>query len=138
MYPSGMSTAQVRPARDEYAAADAEVLPVEPHTTALAPSSAALEMASVIPRSLKDPVGLAPSTFSHTRAPALADRRGAGSSGVPPSHSVTTGVAPVTGRYCRYSSITPRHAPAGLTARPHGPSRRRGVRRSIGGARVDR
>ena len=78
MWPSGMSTAQVSPARAAKAAADAEVLPVDAHTTAFAPSSAALEMATVIPRSLKDPVGLAPSTFKKTRAPTRADRRGAG------------------------------------------------------------
>ena len=60
------------------------MLPVDAHTTALAPSSAALEMATVMPRSLNEPVGLAPSTFSRTRAPTRADRRGAGSSGVPP------------------------------------------------------
>ena len=78
MCPSGISTAQVSPARAAKAAAEAEVLPVDAHTTALAPSSAALEMATVMPRSLNDPVGLAPSTFSHTWAPIRSDRRGAG------------------------------------------------------------
>ena len=63
MWPSGMSTAQVSPARAAKAAAEADVLPVDAHTTALAPSSAALEMATVMPRSLNEPVGLAPSTF---------------------------------------------------------------------------
>src|SRR5690348_2190610 len=110
-----MSTAQVRPARAAYAAADAEVLPVDPHTTAFAPSSSAFEMATVMPRSLNDPVGLAPSTFSHTVAPTRSDNRDAGSSGVPPSWSVTTGVAPETGRKVRYSSMTPRQP--GLTCR---------------------
>src|ERR1700722_16281018 len=105
-----MRTAQARPARAANAAADAEVLPVDAHTTAFAPSSAALEMATVIPRSLKDPVGLAPSTFKKTRAPTLADRRGAGRSGVPPSSRGTTGVSPVTGRNSRYSPITPPQA----------------------------
>ena len=85
MYPSGMSTAHVRPARDAYAAALADVLPVDAQTTAFAPSSSALEMAIVIPRSLKEPVGLRPSYFNHTVAPTRSDRRGAGSSGVPPS-----------------------------------------------------
>ena len=69
MCPSGMRTAQVSPARALKAAADAEVLPVEAHTTALAPSSTALEMAMVMPRSLNEPVGLAPSILSRTRAP---------------------------------------------------------------------
>ena len=54
------------------------MLPVDAHTTALAPSSTALEMAMVMPRSLKLPVGLAPSTFSHTSAPTRSERRGAG------------------------------------------------------------
>src|SRR5450756_1801566 len=108
MCPSGMSTAQVRPARAANAAADADVLPVEAQTTALAPSSAALEIATVIPRSLNEPVGLAPSTFKNTLAPTRADNLGAGSRGVPPSSSVTTGVASDTGRNSRYSSITPR------------------------------
>ena len=39
------------------------MLPVEAQMIALAPSSTALETAIVMPRSLKDPVGLAPSTF---------------------------------------------------------------------------
>src|SRR5665213_1672278 len=83
--PSGIRTAQVSPARAAKAAADAEVLPVDAQTTALAPSSAALEMATVIPRSLNDPVGLAPSTFKNTLAPTRADNLGAGRRGVPPS-----------------------------------------------------
>ena len=111
MWPSGISTAQVIPALAAKAAADAEVLPVDAHTTALAPSSAALVMATVIPRSLNEPVGLAPSTFNSTLAPTRADSRGAGRRGVPPSSSVTTGVASDTGRNSRYSSMTPRHLP---------------------------
>ena len=39
------------------------MLPVEAQITALAPASTALETATVMPRSLNDPVGLAPSTF---------------------------------------------------------------------------
>src|SRR5579875_1265781 len=72
-------------------------------------------MAIVIPRSLKDPVGLAPSTLSHTRAPTRSDSRGAGTNGVPPSRRVTTGVCAATGRSSRYSSITPRQ-PAATSA----------------------
>ena len=108
MWPSGISTTQANPARDAYAAADADVLPVDAHTTALAPSSTAMEMAIVMPRSLKLPVGLAPSTLSHTAAPTRSDSRGAGTSGVPPSSSVTTGVFSLMGRKSRYSSMTPR------------------------------
>ena len=76
----------------------ADVFPVDAQITALAPSSAALEMAIVMPRSLKEPVGLAPSYFSHTSQPVLALRRSAWTSGVPPSSSVMTGVASVIGR----------------------------------------
>ena len=49
------------PGRAAYAAAAAAVLPVDAHTTAGTPASTALEMATVIPRSLKLPVGFAPS-----------------------------------------------------------------------------
>src|SRR5205814_7495322 len=73
MWPSGISTAHVSPARAAYAAADADVLPVDAHTTALAPSSTALEIAIVIPRSLKDPVGFRPSNLRNTRAPIRSD-----------------------------------------------------------------
>ena len=77
------------------------MLPVEAQATALAPASSALETATVMPRSLKDPVGLAPSYFRNTGRPTRAERRGAGSRGVPPSSRVTTGVASLTGRRLR-------------------------------------
>ncbi len=56
--PSGTSTAHLRPAAVAYAAAEAEVLPVEAQTTALAPASTAAVMAIVMPRSLNEPVGV--------------------------------------------------------------------------------
>ena len=65
--------------------------------TAFAPSSTALLMAIVMPRSLKDPVGLAPSTLRNTSQPVRRDSSGAGSSGVAPSWRVTTGVPALTG-----------------------------------------
>ena len=61
--PAGRMTAQPRPARTAYAAAEAEVLPVEAHTTIWVPVPATLLIAIVMPRSLKDPVGFAPSTL---------------------------------------------------------------------------
>ena len=98
IWPAGSTTAQTSPARAAYAAADADVFPVDAQTTALAPCSAAFDTATVIPRSLNEPVGLAPSILSQTRAtPAWAARRGVASSGVLPSRSVTTGVASLTG-----------------------------------------
>ena len=45
------------------AAAEALVLPVEAQMIAFDPSSTALDTAMVMPRSLKEPVGLAPSTL---------------------------------------------------------------------------
>ena len=99
--PSGTITAPRRPARAAYAAADAAVLPVEAQTIAFAPSLTAAETAQVIPRSLNDPVGLAPSSFSHTSVPARSDRRGAATSGVEPSSSETTGSWGPNGRRSR-------------------------------------
>src|SRR5699024_11859036 len=87
--PAGRITAQPIPARAAYGASEAEVLPVEAHTTISAPPLTAFEIAVVIPRSLKEPVGLAPSTFRNTRAPVRSERAGASTSGVPPSPSVT-------------------------------------------------
>ena len=89
------------------------MLPVEAQMTAFAPASAALEIAIVMPRSLNEPVGLAPSTFRYTSASTRSAIRGAGSSGVPPSNKVTTGVSAVTGSRSRYASIRP-----GQPARP--------------------
>src|SRR5690625_2482683 len=86
--------------------------------TALAPSSAALVMAIVIPRSLNDPVGLRPSTLRNTSQPVNSETRVAGTSGVPPSIRVTTEVFAGTGSRSRYSSTTPRHARAMLTTGP--------------------
>ena len=99
--PSGTITAPRSPARAAYAAADAAVLPVDAQTTASAPSRTAADTAHVIPRSLNEPVGLAPSSFSHTSAPARSDRRGASTSGVEPSSSDTTGSSGANGRRSR-------------------------------------
>jgi hypothetical protein len=108
-FPFGTSTAHVSPALAAYAAAEALVLPVEAHTTAFARPSTALEIASVMPRSLNDPVGLAPSYFSQTSHPVSRDNGSERTSGVPPSPREITGVASETGRRSRYSSTTPRH-----------------------------
>jgi hypothetical protein len=66
------------------------VLPVEAQMTASAPSAIAADTATVIPRSLNEPVGLAPSSFSHTSAPVSSESRGAWTSGVSPSPIVTS------------------------------------------------
>ena len=67
------------------------MFPVDAHTIAVAPSETAADTATVIPRSLNEPVGLAPSIFSHTSAPTRSDTYRARTSGVPPSPSVTSG-----------------------------------------------
>ena len=97
------------PALTAYADAEADVLPVDAEMTAFAPASAAFEMAMVMPRSLNEPVGLAPSYLSHTEQPVISEITPAATSGVPPSCKVTTGVASVTGSRSRYSSMSPRH-----------------------------
>src|SRR5258708_25287932 len=109
MLPRGTSTAQVRPALAAYAAALALVLPVDAQITAVAPRLAAMLTATVMPRSLNDPVGFAPSTFRYTSQPVRADSTGAGSSGVAPSASVITSAPSGTGSRCRYWAITPCH-----------------------------
>jgi hypothetical protein len=105
--PSGTITAPRRPARAAYAAALAAVLPVDAQITAWAPSRTAALTAQVMPRSLNDPVGLAPSIFSHTSQPASSDTNGAATSGVEPSPSVTTGSPSSNGRRSRKRSIKP-------------------------------
>ena len=69
--------------------------------TAFEPSRTAAETAQVMPRSLNEPVGFAPSSFSHTSAPTRSDRRGAGTSGVEPSFSETTGSSGANGSRSR-------------------------------------
>ncbi len=88
--PLGTSTAEVSPAFAAYAAAEADVLPVDAQMTALRPLASAYVMAMVMPRSLNDPVGFAPSTLTSTRQPVSSDRCSASTSGVPPSCRVTT------------------------------------------------
>jgi hypothetical protein len=83
------------------------VLPVEAQMMAVAPRAAAMLTATVMPRSLNDPVGLAPSTFRYTSHPVRADSAGAGSSGVAPSPSVITDVPAAVGSRSRYCLITP-------------------------------
>ena len=98
--PRGTITNARSPARAANAAAEADVLPVDAQMTAREPASTALDIAIVIPRSLKEPVGLKPSHFRKmARLGSVASaRRGAGTSGVLPSSSVTIGVVSLTGR----------------------------------------
>ena len=53
--------------------------------TACAPSRTAADTAQVMPRSLNEPVGFAPSSLSHTSAPTRSETRSASTSGVEPS-----------------------------------------------------
>src|SRR6195952_2244273 len=107
--PSGTSTAAVIPACVAYAAAEAEVLPVDAQTTAFAPCSTAFEIAIVMPRSLKEPVGFMPSNFTKTRAPVRGESAGASMSGVPPPPSGTIGGAARAARPAAHSRSTPLH-----------------------------
>ena len=101
MRPAGSSTMVSMPALDAYADADAEVLPVEAQTTALAPLPAAADTASVMPRSLNDPVGLAPSTLTQVSQPSSADSCSARTRGVLPSPRVITGSVSASGSQAR-------------------------------------
>jgi hypothetical protein len=98
IFPSGTITAPRSPARAAYAAALAAVFPVDAQITASAPSPIAALTATVMPRSLNDPVGFAPSSFRNTSAPLSDESCGAGMSGVSPSPIVTSGS---TGRRSR-------------------------------------
>src|SRR5699024_4677349 len=77
--------------------------------TARAPFAAATDMAVVMPRSLKDPVGLRPSYFTCTWAPTSSLRCSAGTRGVPPSRRVTVGAPASIGSRSAYSVMMPRH-----------------------------
>ena len=83
------------------------MLPVEAQITASAPSRTAADTAQVMPRSLNEPVGLAPSSLSHTSAPTRSETRSASTSGVEPSSSDTTGSSGANGSRSRKRSIRP-------------------------------
>ena len=88
--PCGSRIAAAIPARAAYAAAEAAVLPVEAQTTARAPCASARETATVMPRSLNEPVGLALSSLSQRSRPSSCESVSAWTSGVEPSPSETT------------------------------------------------
>jgi hypothetical protein len=83
------------------------VFPVEAQINARAPRSIALETATVIPRSLNDPVGLSPSFLMNTSQPrpTRALNLGENSNGVFPSPKEMTALH--DGRNSRKRSITP-------------------------------
>ncbi len=99
--PSGTITAPRIPARAAYAAALAAVFPVEAQMIASAPWPFAHDTVTVMPRSLKLPVGFMPSTFRWVSTPIRSDRRGAWTSGVEPSIRLTTGTSGSSGRRSR-------------------------------------
>ena len=84
--------------------------------TACAPASFAFVIATVMPRSLKEPVGFAPSNFTCTSQPVSSERNSEWMSGVPPSRSVTTGVSGPIGMRSEYSTRIPRQTPFVPTA----------------------
>ena len=77
------------------------MLPVEAQMTISAPERTASLTAHVIPRSLNEPVGFVPSSFSHTSTPACSLTRGAWTSGVEPSCRETTGSSSANGSRSR-------------------------------------
>ncbi len=101
-FPEGRSTMQPSPALAAYAANAAEVLPVEAHPTTLHPSSTALETPTVMPLSLKEPVGFVPSYLTYKRSiPRSRAKARQSYKGVPPSSNVTAFLAS-TGRKGAY------------------------------------
>jgi hypothetical protein len=83
------------------------VLPVEAQITASAPSRTAALTAHVMPRSLNEPVGFSPSSFSQTSRPASSEMWSARTSGVDPSPIDTTGSPASKGSRSRKRSIRP-------------------------------
>ena len=87
---SGATTRARAPARAAYAASAMPALPAVGTTKRVAPAAVARVTAAASPRALKEPVGLTPSSLTHSRAkPCMAARRSTRSSGVPPSPSET-------------------------------------------------
>ena len=78
------------------------MFPVEAQTRVVACASIALAVASAMPRSLKDPLGLKPSALKkRLRKPSAGPMRVEARSGVEPSPRVTSGVVALTGRRSR-------------------------------------
>ena len=97
------------PARAAYAAAAAEVLPVEAQIIASEPPSTAYVTAIVMQRSLNEPVGFSPSYFTY-RLTSLPNSFGMFSSlmsGVLRSPRLMIRVLSLTGSLSRYFSIRP-------------------------------
>ena len=77
-------------------------MPVEAHMMARVPSSKALAMATTMPRSLNEPVGLQPSSLKYSsEQPNSRPKRLDLTSGVSPSPMVIMGVALVIGSRSR-------------------------------------
>src|ERR1700689_3098270 len=91
-------------------------LPAEGIATFLTPSSTHIEIAQDNPRALNDPVGLIPSSFTHTSdAPSREPRRLVWISGVIPSPSETMAAGFETGSTGAYRHIL--EGPLGIQSR---------------------
>src|SRR3990172_8439181 len=100
------------PAFAAYAAAAAEVLPVEAQMMALAFSSLAFDTAMVMPLSLKEPVGFNPSYFKRSlMSPKMSFRLSHSISGVFPSRRVVMASSDISGRKSLNSLIMPPQSP---------------------------
>ena len=112
MRPAGTITNAGIPACAPYAASDELVLPVDAHAIAVAPHRLACVTATVMPRSLNDPVGLNPSCFINKFfTPANLEMAGRSSNGVLPSGWLTMS-ASLIGRTSSRNLHTPER-PAG-------------------------
>ena len=108
--PSGTKTYAFIPALAAYAAAEAEVFPVEAHMTARLPDSRAFDTANVMPRSLNEPVGLSPSYLKNTSmSPTMSFKFSAFMRGVLPSLKVVIAVSFISGRWSLNSLMRPCH-----------------------------
>ena len=93
---------------DYQAAAEALVFPVEAHITALLPASNALAMATTMPLSLNEPVGLHPSSLRYNSPQPISFSSPLHlTKGVSPSPSEYRGVSEVIGRKSLYLNRTP-------------------------------
>src|SRR5213082_4112949 len=98
-----MKTIARSPACAAYAASDALVLPVDAQATARAPRRLACVMATVMPRSLNEPVGFSPSCLKKMRNGEL----GVGSGEWEPASGFFSDSPPPTPHSLSYSRVDP-------------------------------
>jgi len=93
---------QSRPPRAAYPDSEAAAFPVDAHVMMSRPACLAFVTAMELARSLKQPVGLRPSSLTSVSTPSSSLRLGASNRSVPPSLRVTTSASSSTGRNASY------------------------------------